>query len=522
MTRLSYIYSAQVTGLKTRNITIEVDLFRGVHSFSVVGLPDKAVEESRDRVSSAIKSAGFTSPKSKGQQKVVVSLSPADLKKEGPLFDLPIALGYLLATGEICFEPQNRLFVGELSLGGSLLPIKGALLIAQKAKEAGFTELYLPSINAPEAALVSGICVYGAESLREVVEHINEGKKENEKSSIKIKQQEHTKVVSTQPSYATSFGDIKGQEAAKRGLEIAAAGGHNIAFYGPPGSGKTLLARALISILPPLSFEEGLEVTGIHSVRGILDDVFIATPPFRSPHHTASYTSVVGGGSYPQPGEATLAHNGVLFLDEFPEFDRRVIESLREPLEEHVIAISRAKGSEIFPARFILVAAFNPCPCGYYGDTLRACTCLPTQLIKYQRKISGPIIDRIDMWIEVSRIDNKELSQSVSHKHLLGEDMETKTMRRRVAKAREEQSRRFSKKDFSLNAEMRVRDLKYVILRDETKQILDEAAKKLDLSARAYHRSLKLARTIADIEGCEQILPQHILEAMQYRPKKSL
>ena len=514
-------YSAQIVGLKGHIITVEVDLFGGFHTFSVVGLPDKAVEESRDRISSAIKSTGFKSPKSRGQQKIVVSLSPADLKKEGALFDLPMALGYLLATDDIRFSSEKKLFVGELSLAGELRSLKGALLIAQLAKEKGFAELYLPKQNAEEAAHIDGIKIFGAETLLEVIAHLNTKPihDENPIPRLSMRPQQKTPFVHTPSKEPISFADIRGQEMAKRGLEIAAAGGHNIAFYGPPGTGKTLLARAFVSILPPLSFGEALEVTGIHSVVGKLEGILATEPPFRSPHHTSSYVSVIGGGTFPKPGEVTLAHRGVLFLDEFPEFDRRVVESLRQPLEEGRVSISRSKGSEIFPAEFMLIAALNPCPCGYRGDKTKECVCSPSLLQKYQRKISGPIIDRIDMWIPVTRIEHEKLSEKSSG----GES--TEAIKDRVLQARKAQEERYvgNERNIFQNSRMNVRDLEqYVALSDSVKETLNQAAKKLDLSARAYHRIIKLARTIADLERSADIEQKHILEALQYRPKAIL
>jgi len=517
--RLAKVYSAQTIGLRSEIITIEVDLFRGFHTFSIVGLPDKAVEESRDRVNSAIKSAGFTAPKSSGQQKVVVSLAPADLKKEGPVFDLPIALAYLLSAKEIRFNPEKKLFLGELSLGGDLRPIKGALLLAQITHNKGFEELYIPKGNAREAALIDGIKIFGAENLDEVVQHINERRSEEKSKSLRrhITPQEKTLFKPKEQTQAIDFNDIKGQETAKRGLEIAAAGGHNIAFFGPPGTGKTLLAKAFASILPPLTFSEALDVTGIHSVTGKLTDDLLTHPPFRAPHHTSSYIAIIGGGTFPRPGEATLAHRGVLFLDEFPEFDRRVIESLRQPLEDGYVSIARARGSEVFPAEFILVAALNPCPCGYKGDKTKECVCTQGSLAKYRRKISGPIIDRIDMWIEVPRIDLEKLSNN---------DDKTDSMlpiKQRIARAREIQKRRFlnTKNVAGVNSRMGVRELKrFILISDDVKRTLNLAAKKLDLSARAYHRTQKLARTIADLNESKNIEEKHILEAIQYRPKQ--
>ncbi|MEK7178881.1 MAG: YifB family Mg chelatase-like AAA ATPase [Patescibacteria group bacterium] len=514
-------YAIQAVGLKGTVVTVEVDLFRGFHTFSIVGLPDKAVEESRDRVSSAIKSTGFPSPKSRGQEKVVISLAPADLKKEGPLFDLAIAVGYLLAADEIRCNTDGKIFLGELSLGGELRPIRGALLLARAARDAGFQEIYLPKENAREAALLPGIGVFGARTLKDIVSHINEKTLDAEtrrKTGIteeKISLQEQTPLEQSLDADALDFSFIKGQAGAKRGLEIAAAGGHNIAFYGPPGTGKTLLAKALAGILPPLSFEEALEVTSIHSLAGKLERDLITVPPFRAPHHTSSHIAVVGGGTVPKPGEITLAHRGVLFLDEFPEFDKRVVESLREPLESGVIHISRARGSEVFPARCILVAALNPCPCGFYGDTIKECVCGPSQLLKYQRKLSGPIMDRIDMWVSVPRIAHEKLSEKG------GASGESASVRQRVATAREAQTRRFGGHSLlRTNADIGVKDIeRYIELSDAVHGILNESAKKLDLSARAYHRVMKLARTIADLEGSLDIAEAHMLEALQYRPK---
>ena len=505
------VYSAQTTLLKAYIVNIEVDLSRGLHSFSIVGLPDKAVEESRDRVSAAIKNSGFTSPKSKNQ-KVVISLAPADIKKEGPIFDLGMALSYLLAAGDIRFDPNEKIFLGELSLDGGVRKIHGVLPLILEAKKKGFKEVFLPEENAEEAALISGISIFGVNNLKDITQHLNT-KSENRK---KLPKQESTKIKYDTPSYAIDFGDIRGQESAKRGLQIAAAGGHNIAMYGPPGTGKTMLAKALCHILPPLSFDEILEVTSIHSVAGVLDGALVTNPPFRSPHHTSSYVSLVGGGTFPKPGEVTLAHRGILFLDEFPEFERRVIEALRQPLEDNIVNVSRAKGSARFPANVMLVAAMNPCPCGNYGSN-KECLCSPSTLSRYQRKLSGPIVDRIDMWIEVSNIDHDKLSGKKT------ETQETESIKKIVAKAREIQKKRFSseKQDIKTNSEMGVKELdKYVELSGSVKDILNTAAKKLGLSPRSYHRVIKLARTIADLEESTSVEENHILEALGYRPKQ--
>ncbi len=514
--------SAQTIGLGAKIIDVEIDLSKGLHSFTIVGLPDKGVEESRDRVSASIKNSGFTSPKSLNQ-KVVVSLAPADIKKEGPAFDVAISLAYLLASGEIEFDAKKILFLGELSLDGNLRRINGVLPIVAEAKSKGFQEVFLPTDNAKEAALVSDIKIYGANTLKEIIEHLNT-KIINKKSGTstaqpkKIEQQSQTEIIVEDDELLIDFSEIKGQETAKRGLEIAAAGGHNIAMYGPPGTGKTMLAKAFAHILPSLSFDEILEITSIHSVAGVLKKDIITKSPVRAPHHTASYVSIVGGGAIPKPGEITLAHRGVLFLDEFPEFDRKVIETLREPLEESEISISRSRGTVTFPANFILIAAMNPCPCGNFGSKTKECICKPTDLLRYQRKISGPIIDRIDMWVEVSQINYEKLSEKETGKK------ETAEIKERVIKAREVQKERFAeaKRKIKTNSEMEAKDINKIAgLEDSAKEILNTSAKKLDLSARAYHRIIKLGRTIADLDESKTIKSQHILEALQYRPKRN-
>jgi len=514
------VYSAQVSLLKAQIVHIEVDLSKGLYAFSVVGLPDKAVEESKDRVSAAIKNSGFKSPKQKNQ-KIIIALAPADLKKEGPVFDLGMALAYLLASEEIKFNPSRKIFLGELSLDGEVRKISGVLAIAEEAKRRGFEEIYLPKENAREAALIDGIKIFGITNIQEVIAHLNEkrmiGADGENKIKIELKSEPATKIEGREKECDIDFSEIKGQEMAKRGLEIAAAGGHNIAMYGPPGTGKTMLAKAFSYILPPLSFDEVLEITAIHSIARTLQGDLVSNPPMRSPHHTASYVSMVGGGAVPKPGEVTLAHRGVLFLDEFAEFDRRVIETLRQPLEEREINISRAKGSFSFPANFILIAAMNPCPCGNYGTKGKECVCAPINLVKYQRKISGPIIDRIDMWLEVSKVDHQKLSDNKS------DGDTTKQIKKRVVEAREIQKNRFSdsKRGIKTNSEMNTRDLgKIINLKKEVKEILNASAEKLDLSARAYHRIIKLSRTIADLAGTKDIEANHILEALQYRPKK--
>jgi len=514
---VSKIYSAQATLLDAQLIDIEVDLSRGLHSFAIVGLANKSVDESKDRVSSAIKNSGWKSPKNKNQ-KVVVSLAPADVKKEGPLFDLPIALAYLIASEEIKAVTEKRLFIGELSLDGKLRPVKGVLPIVQKAKKSGFTEVFLPIENADEAVNIEGIDVYGGETLLDIVKHINTKKVEEEVEFLSPKKLKlHKKPLKNkiEREIDIDFSDIKGQESAKRGLEIAAAGGHNIIMYGPPGTGKTMLAKAFTHLLPALSFDEMLEVTSIYSIGGMLVEDIIEYPPFRSPHHTSSYVSLVGGGSNLKPGEVTLAHKGVLFMDEFPEFDKKVLETLRQPLEDREVTISRAKGSVKYPANFILVATMNPCPCGNYGVKGKECVCSAQNIDKYKKKISGPIMDRIDMWVEVSKIEHDKLTDS--------RDLHEKTekIKPRIEKARKIQEERYKGLKVKTNAELTTKDLVVkMILSDKVKDLLNKSAKQLDLSARSYHRTIKLARTIADMEGVEDISENHILEALQYRPKR--
>lgn len=501
------ISSAQVIGLEGKIIDIEVDLARGLPAFTIVGLPDKAVEESKERISSAIKNAGFRPPQRKNQR-VTVSLAPADLKKEGPIFDLPIAIGYLLSSGQLKFNPYKKLFLGELALDGSLREIKGALVLTRTAKKNGFEKIYLPKGNGVEAAFIEGVDIYELNNLQELIGVLEE--------KIKIEPTPKQDIENMPRENKIDLSDIRGQEHAKRALEISAAGQHNFLMIGPPGTGKTMLAKTLPGLLPPLSFEEAIEVTSIHSIAGTLNQALITERPFRNPHHTASYISIVGGGAWPKPGEITLAHRGVLFLDEFPEFDRRVIESLRQPLEDGVITIARAKSTVIFPAQISLVCAMNPCPCGNLGSKTKACVCSPSAIFKYQRKISGPIADRIDLWAEVGQVEYQELSKE--RKEFISEKKQ-----KLIMAARNIQKERFKNQKILTNAEMGVRDLeKFAPLTPQARQTLNMAASHMDLSPRAYHRVIKIARTIADLEKIDTINESHIAEALQYRPKQSL
>jgi len=511
----AHVRSAQTHLLGAELVDVEVDIANGLHSYTTVGLPDKAVEESRDRVSAGLKNACFervetnpkwTPPKS-NNNKITIALAPAGLKKEGPVFDVPIAIAYLIATEQIAHDTSDMLFVGELSLDGSIRAIRGTLAIAECAKKHSIQSVFVPAQNAPEAGLVSGITVYGARHIDEIIAHVR-----GEQSIAPYERPKKNSMRDVSNDRLT-LDDIKSQEHAKRGLIIAAAGGHNIALYGPPGTGKTMLAKALATILPELSEEESLEVTRIHSIAGSGGGMLHTTPPFRAPHHTSSYVSLVGGGTHPRPGEVTLAHRGVLFLDEFPEFDKRVINALREPLEDGVVSIARAKGTALFPSEFILVAAMNPCPCGHYGTG--NCVCSATTMMRYRQKISGPIMDRIDMWFEVTRIPHEELSEKTKRTNT------TADARAAIGRAREHQRKRFAGTRTPYNCAMNAKDIeRFVPLQDDTKTILNTAAKKHSLSPRAYHRVIKLARTIADLADSRYVQTEHILEALSYRPKE--
>lgn len=496
---LAKVNSAAVLGLEAYPVEVEVDISNGLPAFSIVGLPDKAIEESKERVRSAIKNSGADFP----AKRITVNLAPADIKKEGPAYDLAIAIGILVADNQIPELNEKTLLVGELALNGTLRHINGILPIVSSLYKK-FPEIILPETNANEAMLVDEIAVLPVSNLKALIFHL---KKEKilpyYQKSIEI----HSDFV-----YDFDLADVKGQEQAKRALEIAAAGGHNLLFNGPPGSGKTLLARTIPSILPRLNQDETLEVTKIYSVAGLLsaDKPVIYERPFRAPHHTTSSVALVGGGTYPRPGEITLAHRGVLFMDEFAEFPRQVLEALRQPLEDGIISVSRAQGSLLFPAKFILVAAQNPCPCGYLGDDKKNCICSPSQIMRYQKRVSGPILDRIDIHIEVPRVSFEKLDSESSSES-------SKSVRDRVEQARNIQIKRAKK----INAEMSPKDIKkYCVLDEPAKKMLRSAMNQFDLSARQYTRILKVARTIADLENSEQIENRHLAEALQYRPKE--
>ena len=504
---LTKVNSCAVVGLDGVLIEVEVDRGDGQPGVIIVGLPDTAVQESRERVRSAIRNSGGKVPTGR----ITINLAPADIRKAGPTYDLPIAIGVLIASGQVLADIEDALIVGELSLDGDVRHTAGIISMMSMAADRGLKRAFVPAIDAPEASLIAGVEVYPVASLADLVSHLQ--------GENPIARMESDPNAFSEPddSGLIDFADVKGQEHVKRGMEVAAAGAHNLIMSGPPGSGKTLLARSMPGILPAMSLEESLEVTRIYSNRGLLppESPLVRQRPFRAPHHTTSHAGLVGGGAIPRPGEISLAHRGVLFLDELPEFNVQALEVLRQPLEDHEVTIARASGSLSFPANVSLVAAMNPCPCGFYGDPVRECRCSQHQINRYQKRISGPLLDRIDIHLEVPRIDYEQLADRRAGEH-------SAEIRARVEAARAIQSARYAGTGHQTNADMGPKEVQQFARLDEKgEQIIRMAVRQLSLSARAYHRVLKLSRTIADLAGVENIQPQHVAEALQYRPRQT-
>ncbi len=503
---IAKVKTATTFGLDALPVEIEADLSNGLPGFTIVGLPDKAVEESRERVRSAVKNSGFKFP----DRKITVNLAPADIKKEGPSFDLPIAVALMAVSEQINADISDSLFVGELALDGRLRHTNGILPVVHFAKRVGIKKVFIPKFNLDEASIIAGIEIYPIENLSELLFFLK-GETQIEPIVSSGPKVDEIKIL-----IENDIAQIKGQEHAKRALLIAASGSHNILFSGPPGSGKTMLAKTLSGILPKMDFEEIIEVTKIYSVSGLLDETnqLVSTRPFRSPHHTSSDISLVGGGRMPKPGEITLSHRGVLFLDELPEFSRSVLEVLRQPLEDGVVNVARAAGSVSFPAQFLLIASQNPCPCGFLGDDRKNCICTPSQISKYQKKISGPLLDRIDIHITVPRVEIEKLTTKTK-----GDD--SNNIREQVQKARIIQNNRYKNTKTKTNSEMTQKQIEELAnINSEAILLLKSAAEKLSLSARSYFRMIKLARTIADLEESTEIKESHIAEALQYRPRE--
>jgi magnesium chelatase family protein len=506
---LAKVTSCAVVGLDAALIEVEVDMGRGLPSITIVGLPDAAVQESRERVRAAVRNSGLSFP----QSRLTINLAPADLRKEGPAYDLPIAIGILLASEQIFGDLDGAIIMGELSLDGGVRHVSGVLPMAHAAHEQGYQTLYVPAEDAAEASLIDGLEVYPIPNLLVLIDHLTgHARLSPFQCDYSLEDAEDL------PPYAADLAEIRGQEHVKRALEVAAAGSHNMMMVGPPGAGKTLIARSMPSILPRLTIDEALDITRVYSVADALpsDEPLIRHRPFRAPHHTISYAGLIGGGRWPKPGEISLAHRGVLFLDELPEFGTRMLEMLRQPLEDKIIAISRSSGSLTYPANFTLMAAMNPCPCGYWGDSEKECTCSMTMVSRYQKRISGPLLDRIDIHVEVPRVDYEKLSSD-----RLGEP--SAAVRKRVEAAREWQRARFAETSLVTNADMGPAEIRQFCQVDETaKSLLKAAMQQMHLSARAYHRVLKLGRTIADLAGSEHIQTAHIAEAIQYRPRRQV